>query len=39
MRDIIPDGYEPFADNLKEMNILAHTFEKKKWVVATLISI
>lgn len=30
MRDIIPDGYEPFADNLKEMNILAHTLRKEK---------
>ena len=30
MRDIIPDGYEPFADTLKEMNILAHILRKEK---------
>ena len=30
MRDIIPDGYEPFADTLKEMNTLAHILRKEK---------
>ena len=30
MRDIIPDGYEPFADTLKEMNVLAHILRKEK---------
>lgn len=30
MRDIIPDGYELFADTLKEMNVLAHILRKEK---------
>ena len=30
MRDIIPDGYESFADTLKEMNVLAHILRKEK---------
>ncbi len=30
MHDIIPDGYEPFADTLKEMNTLAHILRKEK---------
>lgn len=29
MRDIIPDGYEPYAETLKEMNTLAHILKNK----------
>lgn len=29
MRDHIPEGYEPFADTLKEMNELAHILKNK----------